>query len=581
MTDIKMLGRVQVEGRITLRSGLHIGAGNDGVEIGGVDNPVIRHPHTNEPYIPGSSLKGKLRFLLEWAFDKVRGDGKPWGADDRAENATHSDADPILRTFGNALKNWRAGPTRLLMEDCPLVRDWVKETLEAGHALTEEKTEVLINRIEGRAYGNVGPRQTERVPAGAIFDFGFAFRLFDTGDGGKRDRACLNWVPAGARSARTGCARRLGLPRLWTHPLRGPAHSRGWRELAGAGQRVPRASVPSRHPGSDLAGAMNPLLRARLRLTTPLGTPLSSGTLFGHLVWALRARQGAEAAQHLIDRLDVEPFALSDGLPAGFLPRPVLPPDAPAREAPPARLTEQARRELEAAKERRRVRLLPRAEWIGLRVGMTERRVDERLRARSDTERQQAQRTTARRITHNTIDRRSGHTPEEGGLWFVDDTWHAGAAAEIDLYIRAAMPEPLVCELLRDVGAEGYGRDAALGRGRFRLEGTEPAPELDDAPPSGGGRRWLSLSSGTISANMQGAHYRRFVHYGKVAKAALADAGSPWKKPLLLALPGMTFCAEDEGAFGAWLDGLHPARPEIGHNAFHVAIPFTHAEASA
>jgi CRISPR-associated protein Csm3 len=197
MSDIIMLGRVQVAGRITLRSGLHIGAGNDSVEIGGIDNPVIKHPHSGEPYIPGSSLKGKLRFLLEWAFGTVRADGKPWGADDREENATPSDADPILRIFGNALKAWRAGPTRLLMEDCPLAPDWVKETLGAGRALTEEKTEVLIDRIQGKAHDQVGPRQTERVPAGAAFEFGFAFRLFDTGDGGARDRACLNWLLQG------------------------------------------------------------------------------------------------------------------------------------------------------------------------------------------------------------------------------------------------------------------------------------------------------------------------------------------------------------------------------------------------
>ena len=60
LTEIKKL-----EGTITLRSGLHIGSGNMEMHIGGTDSPVIKHPHTLEPYIPGSSLKGKVRSLLE------------------------------------------------------------------------------------------------------------------------------------------------------------------------------------------------------------------------------------------------------------------------------------------------------------------------------------------------------------------------------------------------------------------------------------------------------------------------------------------------------------------------------------
>ena len=60
LTAIKIL-----EGKITLKSGLHIGSGDMEMHIGGTDSPVIKHPHTLEPYIPGSSLKGKVRSLLE------------------------------------------------------------------------------------------------------------------------------------------------------------------------------------------------------------------------------------------------------------------------------------------------------------------------------------------------------------------------------------------------------------------------------------------------------------------------------------------------------------------------------------
>lgn len=195
---IRMTGRARIEGRIELLSGLHIGAGKEAIEIGGIDNPVIKHPHTGEPYIPGSSLKGKLRFLLEWAFGKLREDGHVWGFND-ASGQTFAADDPILRIFGTPAKRekWHGGPTRLVVRDAPLARAWLAETLERGLPLTEEKTEVLIDRIAGKAHDRVGPRQTERVPSGAVFDLAMVFRLYDTGDAGARDKQCLNWLLQG------------------------------------------------------------------------------------------------------------------------------------------------------------------------------------------------------------------------------------------------------------------------------------------------------------------------------------------------------------------------------------------------
>lgn len=193
-TVIRERRRVRIEGGIHLVSGLHIGSGKDAIEIGGLDNPVIKHPFTGAPYIPGSSLKGKMRFLLEWAFGKIREDGQPWGFDDRQEVDIN---DPVLRIFGNALKNWKGGPTRLMVRDCPLSEKDSERYIQAPDKFFEEKTEVLIDRIKGKAHDNVGPRQTERVPAGVRFKFEMVFRLYDTGDGGQRDLDCLNWTLCG------------------------------------------------------------------------------------------------------------------------------------------------------------------------------------------------------------------------------------------------------------------------------------------------------------------------------------------------------------------------------------------------
>ncbi|WP_114374600.1 type III-A CRISPR-associated RAMP protein Csm3 [Elioraea thermophila] len=188
---LHLVRSIAIMGKIRLLSGLHIGAGKDSVEIGGIDNPVIKHPHTGEPYIPGSSIKGKLRFLLEWAFGTVREDGQAWGFND---DQPVDPADPVLRIFGNALKDWQGGPTRLMVRDAPLSEEDRARFREAPDTFFEEKTEVLIDRISGKAHDRVGPRQTERVPAGVSFDFEMAFRLYDLGDGAVRDLECLNWT---------------------------------------------------------------------------------------------------------------------------------------------------------------------------------------------------------------------------------------------------------------------------------------------------------------------------------------------------------------------------------------------------
>ncbi|MBK7996638.1 MAG: type III-A CRISPR-associated RAMP protein Csm3 [Blastocatellia bacterium] len=87
----QLIATVTLNGKIKCVSGLHIGSTGGGYEIGGMDNPVIRDPYDGFPYIPGSSLKGKMRSLLEWAEGKVT-DGKPYFSKDIN--------DAISRIFG-------------------------------------------------------------------------------------------------------------------------------------------------------------------------------------------------------------------------------------------------------------------------------------------------------------------------------------------------------------------------------------------------------------------------------------------------------------------------------------------------
>lgn len=187
---MKLTAIQKLIGTLELVSGLHIGSGNNEMHIGGTDNPVIKNPLTNEPYIPGSSIKGKVRSLLEWELGVVgMTDGKPLGFKDIAklDEKDRVVAKNILRLFGGAPEGSgvdeklirEIGPTRLAFWDCALERSWVEQMHSRNLLLTETKAENMIDRIRGVAEH---PRNTERVPATARFDFNLTLRKHDNED---------------------------------------------------------------------------------------------------------------------------------------------------------------------------------------------------------------------------------------------------------------------------------------------------------------------------------------------------------------------------------------------------------------
>ena len=176
---MKLTNIVEIKAKLVLQTGLHIGAGDSEMHIGGIDNSVIKHPLTQSPYIPGSSLKGKIRTLLEWRSGAVQ--SAPLTLKDVFKNP--EEVKNILRLFGISgdTKNSEQevaeiGVSRLAFWDCALNEAWEKAIRNDNQLLTEAKSENTIDRITSTA-GN--PRQTERVPAGAEFDFKLTMRVFD------------------------------------------------------------------------------------------------------------------------------------------------------------------------------------------------------------------------------------------------------------------------------------------------------------------------------------------------------------------------------------------------------------------
>jgi len=174
---MQLINITEITGTLIVKTGLRIGAGDTEMRIGGLDNPIIKHPHTLEPYIPGSSLKGKVRSLLEMKsglMGKTKGEPLKIRDLQGLDEGKKAEAKKLLKLFGaggaeaEQIAAQDIGPTRVAFADCPLEEAWRQKALEEGLAFTEVKSENAINRIEGVAQH---PRFMERIPAGARFAF--------------------------------------------------------------------------------------------------------------------------------------------------------------------------------------------------------------------------------------------------------------------------------------------------------------------------------------------------------------------------------------------------------------------------
>ena len=153
--------KLVIEGTIVLKTGMHIGGSSDFSAIGAVDSPVVRDTLTRLPLIPGSSLKGKMRYLLA----KELNNGI-------LLNEPNNDQDEILRLFGSSEKD-KIRRARLKFNDIKLSN--LAELVTFNVSSTEVKFENTIDRETA----DPKPRQIERVIAGSKFDFEIFYNLDD------------------------------------------------------------------------------------------------------------------------------------------------------------------------------------------------------------------------------------------------------------------------------------------------------------------------------------------------------------------------------------------------------------------
>src|SRR6266853_598779 len=180
-TELKLIGKLILEGDMLCHTGLHVGAGKGSLEIGGSDNPVVKDSF-GRPYVPGSSLRGRIRSLLEQSTGMAVPSelvfvSRRKGQEVRIHQSDRPDDEICIlfgrnsgrmeRVVGDALDSTQSSPARLAAYDAPLdpesITPQMRENLD--DELTEVKSENAVDRITSQA----NPRTLERVPAGARF----------------------------------------------------------------------------------------------------------------------------------------------------------------------------------------------------------------------------------------------------------------------------------------------------------------------------------------------------------------------------------------------------------------------------
>src|SRR5579862_5885215 len=186
-TELKLIGKLVLEGELHCETGLHVGAGKGSLEIGGSDNPVIKDAF-GRPYIPGSSLRGKLRSLLEQFSGMATPSelvylSRRKGQEVRIHQSDRPDDEICLlfgrnpgridRVSGESMESSAATPARLTVYDAPLIAESITPQMRENldDEITEVKSENSIDRITSQA----NPRTLERVPAGARFRIRMVF----------------------------------------------------------------------------------------------------------------------------------------------------------------------------------------------------------------------------------------------------------------------------------------------------------------------------------------------------------------------------------------------------------------------
>jgi len=324
-------------------------------------------------------------------------------------------------------------------------------------------------------------------------------------------------------------------------------------------------------------------LRYKLIPRSPLGSALQSDTLAGHLLCFIREKDGEDALKAVIsDFLEGNPpFILSSAFPNGKLPFPVLPP--PPRSDFRAFVEENANvfasggyskttlfQALQKFKTFRKQPYLSLDEWKVKKQGFN---LSEVFLEYVENKREAVEeKNESKKVEtpHNVIDRRANRVLDEGGLFFMEETFFAEGFA-FDLYVKVRPDfEERFQDLMAYMGESGFGRDRGIGKGVFEIEEDKEFNPSDIEHPQGNYLLNLSVFS-TSEMEKWNGYYNLMTKYGRVWNGF--GESNPFKKPFLAFREGSVFKKREIDYASCVLKKIHSNR-EIIQCTLPLMIPF-------
>ena len=308
-------------------------------------------------------------------------------------------------------------------------------------------------------------------------------------------------------------------------------------------------------------------------LQSAFGTSLKGDTLFGQLCWAIRNRLGmAQLQQCLEGYINNSPFAvISDAFPENYLPLPKLPScfyQLPAEED-----RKSIKKRVWLAKTELQK---PLDEWLlhavnAKQIAGTVPENAKKLALNSLSELYPQPHNTINRLSNTTGD--SGFAPYSSDQeWFIPDLrWH------IYLLLDTAQLSLDDCkQCLSDIGDFGYGRDASIGMGKFKIENFQAA-SVPDNPKANACLTLAPCAPQGLNYDPQHSYYQLFTRFGRHGDIAVHQHGKPFKNPVLLAETGALFATTPPkaGFIGQGIGGkgeLSKTLPETVHQGYAPVI---------
>jgi len=311
-----------------------------------------------------------------------------------------------------------------------------------------------------------------------------------------------------------------------------------------------------------------------LSLQSAFATPLKGDTLFGQLCWAIRNRFGEDRLNHLLQNYtDKRPFAVvSDAFPENYFPLPKLPGCLYKTIEGKDRKTVKKLSWLPATAVQYSV-----AEWLS--HAQSEKQL---IKDRQTLKQKHPQ-------PHNTINRQTNTTGENGFAPFsVEQEWFSpGLHWNVYLLLDTERLSAADCQdCLTDIGIFGFGKDASIGMGKFKIEGFRE--QL--LPAQNNANACLTLAPCApqgLGIDSQNSFYQLFTRFGRHGDIAVHQEGKPFKNPVLMAQTAAVFTITPPvtGFIGQGLGGngeLSKTLPSTVHQGYApvIAINFNSKECS-